>query len=525
MNKESIKVAINSLYGLIVPIIVGLMGFWVTPYLLNKLSPEVYGIWVLIASIIGPIALLEFGMSEATSKYVAVTEEKKNTDQSNKFIESTIFFNIIISLSGFVIICLIGYFLPFFGFGISNQYIEIAQKSFFIAGLNFCIIRFIGVCEGVFKAIQDFKTISIVTTTGRILYSLAGVAAAYLSYGLVGVVLFQAFSYLFILILWIYILKTKTPQFSFWPNFHKEEFFLTFKYGSWNTVGRIASILMKNADKVLIGSFLSVSLVGFFNAAWLLSNFSFIIVLPFSGSLMPYFSILEERNNKRLLHDRLEYSTWLLSNLIILISIPFFIFSYEILYLWISPECALYMASPLRFLILANWISSLNIGLAQFILGVGLVRENTIWSLSRGFTSIIMTFFLIKYIGIKTAGLGSFLSQFSVIWLIFIVWKKRFIQDLNFSSFLRGFLQPLICGSLIVFILLIVKTIINQKVETFFPLILILIITGLISIILFIIFNLIFIRDKDKMIRTFDLLSNLILKITKNYNFDNKGIR
>ena len=199
MNKESIKVAINSLYGLIVPIIVGLMGFWVTPYLLNKLSPEVYGIWVLIASIIGPIALLEFGMSEATSKYVAVTEEKKNTDQSNKFIESTIFFNIIISLSGFVIICLIGYFLPFFGFGISNQYIEIAQKSFFIAGLNFCIIRFIGVCEGVFKAIQDFKTISIVTTTGRILYSLAGVAAAYLSYGLVGVVLFQAFSYLFIL--------------------------------------------------------------------------------------------------------------------------------------------------------------------------------------------------------------------------------------------------------------------------------------------------------------------------------------
>ena len=509
MNKESLKVAINSIYSLIVPFIVGFMGFWVTPYLLNKLTPEVYGIWVLIASIIGPLALMEFGVSEAIAKFVATSEEKNDTKLSNRIIESTIFFNVIVSLIGLIIITTIAYYLPLLGFGIPNDYLLLSQKAFFIAGLNFAVIRFIGVFEGIFKAIQDFRTISFVTTTGRILYSIAGVLAASLEFGLVGVVAFQAVSYVIILIIWFNQLRIKRPQFSFKPKFHREEFLLTFKYGSWNTLGRVASIMMKNMDKILLASFLSISLVGYFNTAWILSISSFIIVLPFSNSLLPYFSILDGRKNKNLLHERLAYSTWLLSNLTILISIPLFIFSHEILSLWINAECANYMENPLRFLILANWVSSLNIGLGQFIMGVDLVRENTIWLWARGIISITLTFFFIKHFGVHTAGLGYFISQFSIAWLIFIVWKKRFHKKIDFVDFIRGFLQPLASGFFVMYILLIIKSAIGMQITSLLILVFCLLITGIISVILTILINLLFEKDRKKINNTVLLLSFL----------------
>ncbi|MDG2297224.1 MAG: oligosaccharide flippase family protein, partial [Gammaproteobacteria bacterium] len=494
-NTESNKVATNSIYSLLPPILTTLLAIWVTPFLLHNLTPEIYGIWVLIASIVGPIALLEFGVSEATAKFVAASEEKRDLNQSNNIISSTMLFNIVISIAGMLLIFIIAYFLPFIGFKINPLHMVSAQGAFYLAGINFVLIRIIGVYEGTFKAIQDFRSLSLITSAGRILYSLAGVAAILLNLGLVGVVGFQTLSYLLILIIWIIKARKDASQFSFTPAFHKYEFIFTFKYGAWNTLGRLSSIAMQNVDKIILGVLLSTAMVGYFHTAFLIYISSFMIVAPFSYSLMPYFSVLDERKDNTLLQDRLEHSIWLLSSLVIMISIPFFVFSYEVLRYWISVDAANYMSTPLRFLILANWISSLNLGLGQFILGVNLVKYNAIWGWMRGIIATLLTIVLISIYGVAASGIGLFISQLTLIWLIYIVWKKRLEEMVSYLKFIKIFIQPLTCGAITVALLLIMKQVIQLNIPNLPVLVAVLLVTGLMTIFLFIVLNMLFKQD------------------------------
>ena len=511
-NKETRRVVSNSLYNVVPAIVTLSLAIFVTPFLLTNLTPNIYGVWVLIGSIAGPIALLEFGTSEAAAKYIAASEERGDHTCSNNIISSVMLFNIAISIVGIILIFCIAYFLPEMGLKIELKDIYSAQISFYITGIGFAIIRIIGVYEGVFKAVQDFKTISIVTTLGRILYSLSAVMAILLGHGLIGVVMFQTVSYFIILIIWIIRSNIFIPQFSFFPSLKKDEFLLIFKYGGWNTLGRVSSVVMQNIDKIVLGALVGTVTVAYFNTAFLIYVTFFMIAVPFSSSLMPYFSVLEERGvgSQGLLFERLRYSVWLLSNFVIILSIPFFVFSYEVLEYWINKEAANQMSHVLRFLILANWISSLNIGLGQFILGVNLVKYNAMWGWMRGALSTILTIVLIDTYGIAAAGLGGFISQFSLIWLIYIVWKVKLTKLVNFGNFIKIFIQPLTVGLIVVVILLYIKSLKLFVVTDVSSLIYLLFSFGIISVILTAIMNYTFPSTKELIIKTMMLVKMII---------------
>src|ERR1044071_5146827 len=47
------------------------IGFVMSPFLVRRLGDSVYGVWVLVGSLVGYLGLLDFGITPSTVKYIA----------------------------------------------------------------------------------------------------------------------------------------------------------------------------------------------------------------------------------------------------------------------------------------------------------------------------------------------------------------------------------------------------------------------------------------------------------------------
>src|SRR5947209_11199940 len=47
------------------------IGFAMSPFLVARLGDSVYGVWVLVGSLVGYLGLLDFGITHSTVKYIA----------------------------------------------------------------------------------------------------------------------------------------------------------------------------------------------------------------------------------------------------------------------------------------------------------------------------------------------------------------------------------------------------------------------------------------------------------------------
>ena len=61
-----------------------LVGFLLTPFILNELGASTYGLWALVGSVVAYIALLDFGITGAVIKYVAEHRARGENEQAQR---------------------------------------------------------------------------------------------------------------------------------------------------------------------------------------------------------------------------------------------------------------------------------------------------------------------------------------------------------------------------------------------------------------------------------------------------------
>src|SRR5215211_3670244 len=84
------------------------LGVWfaLTPFVLDRLEPTLYGLWALIGSVTSYGYLLDFGISGAITKYVAEYRAKKQMDEAQHLVGTALI--TYLTLSSIVILIFIG---------------------------------------------------------------------------------------------------------------------------------------------------------------------------------------------------------------------------------------------------------------------------------------------------------------------------------------------------------------------------------------------------------------------------------
>ena len=91
---SAVRVAGNSLWSILGWFGALLLGFIASPILIRLLGRDEYGLMALLNTILMPMGLLDFGIGEATVKYVSESVGKKDYVGAERHVRSTLAFKI-----------------------------------------------------------------------------------------------------------------------------------------------------------------------------------------------------------------------------------------------------------------------------------------------------------------------------------------------------------------------------------------------------------------------------------------------
>src|SRR5258705_2505516 len=80
-----------------------LVWFFLTPFVVHQLGPSDYGLWVLIGSVAAYGVLLEFGIANAITKYVAEFLVRDDLEQAGRLIATAVWLYIGLGLGVIVL--------------------------------------------------------------------------------------------------------------------------------------------------------------------------------------------------------------------------------------------------------------------------------------------------------------------------------------------------------------------------------------------------------------------------------------
>ncbi|MFQ3579534.1 MAG: polysaccharide biosynthesis C-terminal domain-containing protein [Bacteroidales bacterium] len=298
-EKLSDKVVKNVLATIVWQTVSIVVGFLLTPLLINKLGLEKYGLWALMSGIIAYINLLDLGAGSGISRFVAESMAKNDWRKASKIISAGIIIYI-----NFSIILLLFYFfrkevLGIFkiSYSLFNEAVFVMTIFLFVAGM----INIMLVFRSFLIGIQEMVVSHFFATVGAVLFyvisvvvlkvggSLREITIAYLVFNIVWSIVF------------IFFIGMKYKELKLFYEYPEKSLFKElFSFGIKVNFTRMCQIINSNLGKVLLGSIVAVSSISYFDIGLKVASFlkmiPYVLLYPIS-MVAAQLNVLERKSS------------------------------------------------------------------------------------------------------------------------------------------------------------------------------------------------------------------------------------
>ncbi len=389
-----------------VPLMINMvLGFVVTPMLINHLGKDRYGVWMLVVSFIGYYGLLRFGISSGVMRYVPYYSGREQKKQANEIINT--------SLAVFTLVGLIIVFISFLGaksiadfYGGGREFVILVRVLGLAAAFE-CPMRILDAClrahEKWVKANLVTVSTAISRTGGLMLCVVLSTGLTSMSFVVLGVTLLSVF-----LMLLFVKMYCKDVIFSF--NLIKPAHLKSLlSFGFLTTVITLVTTMRFHGHKLIIGKVISLEAVGIYAVAvLLLKNLKALVVAP-NRVFWPRFSFLHGGNKRdklvelfgRGIHVNAVFSS-MVCMFIMLAGIPF-------IKLWVGEGFeSVYTA----FLILgvASLVENTFVVTGSFMAVTGYQNIHAIFSVIEGIVGLALYIILGIKFGLTGIAVGTLLA-------------------------------------------------------------------------------------------------------------------
>ena len=266
-----------------------------TPILINNLSLEIYGIWVLIFSIANFAKLGSAGMNSSIIKFLGSFNSKKKKE---KYLINILF--LFISYST-VFIILISVILWIFNFdSLFNIDTIISFEYFFIIAIIFVIFKSFEECIlAVYLSFEDYKSSTFLKIFSKTIIFIMQIYVI-ISYKDITVLLETSCITLFLIILFQVLILKKKYQII---NFHNLNNLINFGiikkyfyYSKGLIISNLINIMNLNIDKYLLAYFLGLKTLGLYNIAFLIFSLIHSVFNSFFFYLFPKMNRIKDES-------------------------------------------------------------------------------------------------------------------------------------------------------------------------------------------------------------------------------------
>lgn len=229
-----------------------IIGLVYTPWMINSIGKENYGLYILATSVI-TLFMFDFGLGTSVTKFVSQFLAEGRQDKVNNFMGLVLKIYMAISVILFLILVSVYFFIPSIYQELTPEEIEKFKIVYAIAAC-FSVISFPFIpLDGIITAHEHFIQLKFCELFNK-LFLVSTMAICLLAgYGLYALVTVNAIAGLLTILLKVYVIKRYTQLRPNMQYFEKGAFHEVVGYSWWVTVGILAQRLIFNIAPTILG--------------------------------------------------------------------------------------------------------------------------------------------------------------------------------------------------------------------------------------------------------------------------------
>lgn len=422
--------------------VTAVIGFTLSPFIVNALGVTGYGIWTLVLSLTGYFGLLDLGIRSSVGRFLARSLALKDDDKTNRTI-STAFailaFGGTLSLTATLL--MVNVF--FDSFRVDPDLQSAAKTALLIAGLNMSCILPLGVFSSLLVAMERFDILSGVTMIGEVTRALIVVLILKLGYG---VVAFSLVAFVLSVAQYsamIFIARSLHRPLRLSPRLvDKETFLELFSFGLYRFIWITANQLIFYSQSVIIGMYLAVGAITYYAIAATLINYGRTAVSLVTDTFYPSATRLDAQKDYAGLRGLLILGTKISLLVALPLCLGLIFLGEQFITLWMGTEYTS-SAGLLAILALAQFSSMSQYVSALVLAGMAKHRMLAFLVLAEGLVNIVLSVFLVQKWGLVGVAWGTVLPHILSTALFVPAYTLRILRQDPIEYLRKAYVRPI----------------------------------------------------------------------------------
>ena len=388
-----------------------------TPFIVRKLTEEGYGVFALLTGLVGYYSLLDLGLGQGVTKFVAEYKANGDIDGINQAINAAIWIQVIV---GLIVSSLLALFASdiLSLLHVTPQYWADAKVSLYASAIGFFFTMVAGTLGSALMGLQRYDITSTVGGVTSSVLNILIVVALYNGFGLRHAMYLTLLSGFVLFIIYFLFLRKYllTWRLSVLPD--KLHLSSLFRYSSYMFISKSTSIFSNYIVRFVVAFFLGpISVTYYVVSSRLVNTISsllyngFIAIFPFASE------VGTQKDPAKVQKLFLEASKIMAAFAFpLLLSTTFF--AKPILSFWMGPEFAEKSWIVLSLLSLSGLVSSLSVVPNLLTMGLGYSRIIGVYSVISLLAYILLVPPLTKWGGVNGTAFGTILVTIPGILLV-----------------------------------------------------------------------------------------------------------
>jgi O-antigen/teichoic acid export membrane protein len=404
------RFARNAVANWITFLFAAVVSFMLSPYVVAHLGPTRYGVWSLIAGLVGYLGLLDLGIRQAVNRYTARHHAAGAHEDGSLIISAALRLFGFLGILAILLAGVLAYFVPIL-FNIPEALANDARIVVILGGLTIAVTLVSGVFGGVLTGLERFDIHCVLEIFVTSVRTLAIIVALREGYGLVALAVIQlSASVLNCVVFWTAVRKLYAElRIRLWvPLGPQMRTILSFSASL--TVLYALDQIIYYSDTAVIGAFLPIEAVTFFVIAGSLCVYAKAMPKSLSFLMTPRVSVLTSIGS-----DRVGEEIRVVAKMATLVSAPialtFLLRGESFITLWMGPAYGPLSGEVLRILAVVVWLDASRSVAIHSLTGMAMQRTVIPGVVIEAACNLALSLVLVQRLGIVGVALGTLIPN------------------------------------------------------------------------------------------------------------------
>lgn len=394
------------------------VGFFLSPFLVHRLGDVAYGIWVLAISSISYLGALDLGMRSSVLRFVSKGHTTGDHEGASAALSAALWVRLQISVVVLLLSGILAYVFPLL-FKVPPDLAMSARIAVGIIGFNLALTMSLGVFGGVISGLNRYDLQTAVTLVQMVIRVVGVIIVLRQHRGIVAIAVCELIAALVGNVLLLVIARRIYPQLRvFFKRPDREVLRSLWSYSFYAFLTTIAIQLVYQTDNLVVGTFVSTSMVTFYAIGNSLCRYTDQFTSAMTMSFVPAASTYEAAGNTEKLQSLYRVGTRAMMALYLPILVTLLVRGRTFIGLWMGARYAHVSGTVLIILGTALLFSQANN--TAFAIAFGTEKHKIIakWAVGEGFANLALSITLVHWLGVYGVAIGTLIPSL-IVQLIF----------------------------------------------------------------------------------------------------------